>query len=209
MVMPIRIAIIDDDESVRRALTRLVKLAGMEAATFSTAREFIDHPTRQQTDCVVSDIRMPGLDGLKLQEELNQALPDVSVIFLTGYGKVSTTVRAMKAGAVDFLEKPIDDESLLDAITHAVEKTRQSRAKRLELEDLQQRFGSLTPREREVFALVTSGLLNKQAGAKLEITERTIKVHRARVLEKMEANSLADLVHMAERLNLTVKGEVA
>jgi RNA polymerase sigma factor (sigma-70 family) len=205
----VKVAIIDDDASVRRALTRLVKSAGIEAASFATAREFLDDPIRQQMDCVVTDLRMPGLDGLKLQERLSQALPDVSVVFLTGHGNVSAGVSAMKAGAVDFLEKPVDDVSLLATIARAAERSRQAKAARVELEELERRCRSLTPREREVFALVTAGLLNKQVGAELGTTEKTIKVHRARVLDKMKAGSLADLVRMAQRLGIGPKAAVA
>ena len=200
MSTPIHVAIIDDDERMLRALARLVKSVGMQAATFATAHEFLDHPIREHTDCVITDMRMPGLDGLGFQEKLHQMLPDLSVVFLTGHGKVSASVRAMKAGAVDFLEKPVEDESLLAAIARAVDRTRQLRAARVELEELQKRFDRLTPREREVFALITAGLLNKQVGAELGTAEKTIKVHRARVLEKMKAKSLAELVRMADSL---------
>ena len=202
MSAPINVAIIDDDERMRRALVRLVKSVGMQATTFAAAHEFLDDPIREHTDCVITDMRMPGLDGLRLQEKLQQLLPDLAVVFLTGHGKVSTSVRAMKAGAVDFLEKPVEDESLLAAIARAADRTRQSRKTRVELKGLQERFSRLTPREREVFGLITAGLLNKQAGAELGTAEKTIKVHRARVLEKMKAKSLADLVRMAERLNV-------
>ena len=201
----VKVAIIDDDGSVCRALTRLVKSAGIEAASFATAREFLDDPIREQMDCVVTDLQMPGIDGLKLQERLRQALPDVSVVFLTGHGNVSAGVTAMKAGAVDFLEKPVDDLSLLASIARAAERSRQAKAARIDLEELEKRYSSITPREREVFALITAGLLNKQVGAELGITERTIKVHRARVLEKMKAGSLADLVRMAQRLGIGPK----
>jgi FixJ family two-component response regulator len=201
MSAPINVAIVDDDARIRSALARLVKSVGMRPATFAAADEFLDNASRDQFDCVLTDMRMPGLDGLRLQEKLQQLLPDVSVVFLTGHGQVSASVRAMKAGAVDFLEKPVDDQSVLAAITAAAERTRQARISRLELLDLQRRFGHLTPREREVFALVTAGLLNKQVGAELGTGEKTIKVHRAHVLEKMKAKSLADLVRMAERLN--------
>lgn len=202
MSAPINVAIIDDDERMLKALARLVKSVGMHATTFSTAHEFLANPIRRDTDCVVTDMRMPGLDGLGLQEKLQQVLPDVSVVFLTAHGKVSATVRAMKAGAVDFLEKPVEDEALLAAIARAADKTRHSRAARVELEGLRERFAGLTPRERQVFSLITAGLLNKQVGAELGTAEKTIKVHRARVLEKMKAKSLADLVRMAERLGV-------
>jgi FixJ family two-component response regulator len=202
MSKPFKIAIIDDDASVRRALIRLVNSAGMEAVAFEGAGEFLDDSVRGQMDCVVTDLRMPGLDGIGLQEKLGQELPDVSVVFLSGHGKVSTSVRAMKAGAVDFLEKPVEDESLLASIVRGAERSRQLRTARKELENLQERLDSLTPRERQVFVLVTSGLLNKQVGAELGAAEKTIKVHRARVLQKMGAGSLAELVRMAQRLGI-------
>jgi FixJ family two-component response regulator len=203
--MTIKVAFIDDDESMRTALVRLTKAAGIESATFATAAEFLEDPQRNQVDCVVVDMRMPGLDGLKLQERLNQLFPDMQIVFLTGHGEVSASVRAMKAGAVDFLEKPVDDKLLLAAIDQAAEKSRHLRTARQELEILQRRFSNLTPRERQVFEFLTKGLLNKQIGAELGTAEKTIKVHRARVREKMKAQSLADLVRMAERLGIGSK----
>jgi FixJ family two-component response regulator len=200
MVPPIKIAVIDDDESARTSLARLIKSAGLEASTFASAVEFLDSPFRSQTDCLVTDLRMPGLDGLKLQERIGQELPDLSVVFLTGHGNVSTSVHALKAGAVDFLEKPVDEIVLLETIQRAAEQSQRCRAARKELEALRHRHASLTPRERQVFALVTSGLLNKQIGAELGATERTIKAHRGRVMDKMKADSLAALVLMAQRL---------
>jgi len=200
--LPIKVAIIDDDGSARAALTRLVKSAGFQPTSFASAHGFLDDPTREQMDCVLTDLRMPGLDGLKLQERLGQTLPHLSLIFLTGHGKVSASVRAMKAGAIDFLEKPVDDVSLLSTISRAAERSRKAKAERAKLQELENRYRSLTPREKEVFTLVTAGLLNKQVGAELGTTEKTIKVHRARVLDKMKADSLADLVRMAERLGI-------
>jgi FixJ family two-component response regulator len=202
MSTSIRVAIIDDDDSTRKALARLIKSAGIEAVTFASAGEFLDNPLLEQTDCVITDMRMPGLDGLELQEKLRQLLPGVSIVFLTGQGNVSTTVHAMKAGAFDFLEKPIDEDVLLTAIAGAVERSRKSKVYRAGIEDVKKRYSRLTPRERQVFALVNSGLLNKRVAADLGITERTTKVHRGRVMEKMKAGSLAELVRMAERLGL-------
>lgn len=175
MSTPIKVAIIDDDEPIRNALQRLMKSAGIDAVVFASAQEFLDDPVREEADCVLTDMRMAGLDGLKLQEKLNQVLPDVSVVFLTGYGDVSTSVHAMKAGAVDFLEKPVDEDSLLATIDSAVERSRRSKGARVELANLETRYTSLTPRERQVFALVTAGLLNKQVGAELGAAEKTIK----------------------------------
>lgn len=200
--MPIKVAVIDDEEPVRKALARLMKSAGIEAATFASAPEFLADPIRESMDCIITDMRMPDVDGLTFQDQLNQMLPDVSVVFLTGWGNVSSSVRAMKAGAVDFLEKTVGDEALLATIADAAARSRRSRTSRAELEDLQKRFASLTPRERQVFALVTVGFLNKQIGFDLGVAERTIKVHRGRVMEKMRAASVADLVRMADRLGV-------
>jgi len=202
----IKVAVIDDDEIIRQALARLLKSAGIEAATFSSAREFLDAPICQQVDCAVTDMRMPGFDGLKLQEELNRTIPHLSVVFMTGYGDIPMTVKAIREGAVDFLEKPVEDEALLAAVRRAAERSRDLRASYGELNDLKRRYKLLTPRERQVFVLVSTGFPNKQIGFDLGITEKTIKVHRARVMEKMEAESLADLVRMAQRLGVDSKG---
>jgi len=199
---PIKVAVIDDDPSMRKALVRLIKSAGIEAAAFSSAREFLEEPVHRQMDCAVTDMRMPGFDGLKLQEELSKTLPHLSVVFLTGHGDVSMSVEAMKGGAVDFLEKPVDDKALLAAIHRAAERSRELKSSRDELIAIQRRYGRMTPRERQVFALVTTGFLNKQIAYDLGVAERTIKVHRARVMEKMEADSLAQLVRMAQRLGV-------
>jgi FixJ family two-component response regulator len=203
---PIKVAVIDDEESVRKSLARLMKSAGIKAATFASAPEFLADPIRESMDCIVTDMRMPDLDGLTFQEKLNQVLPDVAIVFLTGQGDVSSSVRAMKAGAIDFLEKTVGDEVLLATIANAAARSGRSRA---ELEKLQKRFASLTPRERQVFALVAVGFLNKQIGFDLCLAERTVKVHRGRVMEKMQAASLADLVGMALRLGVRTKGEPA
>ncbi len=207
--MPIKVAVIDDEESVRRATARLMKSAGIEAATFASAPEFLVNPIRESIDCIVTDMRMPDLDGLAFQEQLNQVLPDVAIVFLTGRGDVASSVRAMKAGAVDFLEKTVGDKVLLATIADAAARSRRARAARAELEELQERFASLTPRERQVFALVTVGFLNKQIGFDLGVAERTIKVHRGRVMDKMQAGSVADLVRMADRLGLRTKDQQA
>lgn len=202
MEVPIRVAVVDDDASARSALARLLRSFGMEAASFSSARAFLEHPDAGRLSCAVIDLWMPEINGLALQEELDKKLPHLSVVFVSGRGDVSTSVHAMKAGAVDFLEKPVDKEALLAAASRAIERTRAMKAAHQELELLQQRYRTLTPREREVFALVTAGLLNKQAGAELGAAEKTIKVHRAHVMEKMGASSLPDLVRMAERLGI-------
>jgi FixJ family two-component response regulator len=200
MATPIKVAVIDDDKSARTSLGRLIKTAGIEVVSFSSAREFLEDPSRHQVDCAVTDVRMPGVDGFKLQEMLAETLPYLSVVFITGHGDIPMTVRALRGGAVDFLEKPVHDEALLEAIRRAAQRSRDRKASGAELGDLQRRYELLTPRERQVFQLVTSGLLNKQAGAELATTEKTIKVHRARVMFKMKAESLAELVRMADQL---------
>jgi FixJ family two-component response regulator len=202
MLPPIKVAVIDDDAAMLRALVRLIKSAGIEASAFSSARKFLDDPVHQEMDCAVTDMRMPGVDGLKLQQELNKALPHLSIVFIIGHGSVPMTVKAMKGGAVDFLEKPVDDEALLTAIHRAADRSRALRASREELVAIERRYGRMTPRERQVFSLVTAGSLNKQNAFDLSVAERTVKVHRARVMEKMEAGSFAHLVQMAQLLSI-------
>jgi len=196
--MPIKVAIIDDDQSARKSLARLMKSAGISAVTFSSAQEFLEAAKDSQVDCAVTDLQMPDVDGIKLQQALTQIAPHLAIVFVTGHGDVPAGIKAMKGGAVDFLEKPVDDEALLDAVRRAAERSREARASRAEFDDLQRRYERLTPRERQVFQLITSGLLNKQAGAELGTGEKTIKVQRARVMDKMEAASLAELVRILE-----------
>ena len=197
-----KVAVIDDDKSARTSLARLIKTAGIEVVSFSSAHEFLDDPCRTQVDCAVTDVQMPGVDGFKLQETLAQTLPYLSVVFITGYGDIPMTVRAIRGGAVDFLEKPVDDKALLEAVRRAAERSRDQRVSHAEIDDLQRRYELLTPRERQVFELITAGLLNKQAGAELGTSERTIKVQRGRVMFKMKADSLAGLVRMADQLHI-------
>jgi FixJ family two-component response regulator len=204
----ITIAVVDDDESFRNSMARLINAAGMKAATFASAAQFLADPIRETADCALIDLRMPGKSGLELQDEVSRIAPHLSVVFLTGHGKVASSVRAMKAGAVDFLEKPVAEAELMAAIKRATARTQELKAADSEFAQLSRRYQLLTPREREVFALVVSGLLNKQIGFELGTTESTIKVHRGRVMEKMDAVSLADLVRMADRLGVErVSGE--
>ena len=198
---PITVAVIDDDDPIRIALGRLLKAAGIESIGFSSAAQFLSDPRNLAVECAVVDVRMPGVDGLALQEELAHTLPHLSLVFISGHGDIPMTVNAMKKGAIDFLEKPVDGEVLLGAVRRATERTIKLKESRDKLDDLEWRFRRLTPRERQVFAMVTVGRLNKQIAFDLGISEKTIKVHRARVMEKMEAGSLADLVRMAQSLN--------
>ena len=196
-----KVAVIDDDQSVRSSLARAIKTAGMEVASFSSADELLNDPCLNQIDCAVTDVRMPGIDGLALQEMLARTQPHLSLVFITGQGDVPMGIKAMKRGAVDFLEKPVDRKALLDAVYRAAERSRAQKSSDSVLGNLQRRYQSLTPRERQVFQLVTAGLLNKQVAADLGTTEQTIKVHRARVRFKMNAESLAELVRMADQLH--------
>lgn len=196
------VAIIDDDPSVRRSLARLLVSSGHEARVFASAQEFLNSADCDGVSCIVSDLRMPGMSGLQLQETLRARLPEVSIVFITGHGNVPSSVTAMKAGAVDFLEKPVKADQLIAALDRAIERTRSLKAHFTEIQNLKLRYETLTAREREVFALVAAGLLNKQVGAELGVAEKTIKQHRGRVMAKMGAESLADLVRMAKGFEL-------
>jgi len=195
--------IVDDDLSVRRSTERLVRLAGLNVKTFTSAREFLNIPRPEGPACLVLDVRMPGFSGMDLQHELNQSGINIPIIFVTAHGDIPMSVRAMKAGAVEFLTKPFRGRSLIDAIHAAIERDRATQRLRSEAGDLRQRYEQLTPREREVMALVVAGLLNKQVAGQLITTERTIKFHRAHIMQKMRAESLADLVRMTEKLGLS------
>jgi FixJ family two-component response regulator len=193
--------VVDDDISVRESLELLIKSAGWRPELFSSAREFLARPRPAVPCCLVLDVSLPGLNGLELQQQLSERA-EMPIIFITGFGDVPMSVRAMKAGAIEFLTKPFKDDVLLDAIQHAVDRSRAALAREAELQALRDSYTSLTPREREVMALVVSGLLNKQVGGELGISEITVKAHRGQLMRKMKANSLPDLVTMAARLNV-------
>jgi FixJ family two-component response regulator len=194
--------VVDDDPSVRGAMKRLLKSVGLPVKTFASAREFLDQATPEWSGCLMVDLRMPGMGGLDLQDQLSTHQVSLPVIFLTGYGTVPASVRAMKAGAVDFLEKPVDDQTLLDAVHKALERDRRARGNQAGMQALEQRLAILTPREYEVLTFIISGRLNKQVAAELGTTEKTIKVHRARIMKKLQCASLAELVRLAEKAGI-------
>jgi len=192
--------VIDDEISIVRALQRLLRSVGLAVQTFTSAQEFLDAKPQDAHGCLVLDVRMPGMSGIEVQQRLAAAGICLPVIFLTGHADIQMSVRAMKAGAVEFLTKPFHEQELLDAIQSALQRHRIELENRAARAALQTHYDSLTRREREVFRLVTNGLLNKQVAAELGASEKTIKVHRAQVMRKMNAGSLADLVRMAEKL---------
>jgi FixJ family two-component response regulator len=194
--------VVDDDVSVRESLELLIRCEGWEAQTFASAPEFLAHPRTLVPSCLVLDISLPGLNGLDLQKQVAVERSEMPIIFITGYGDVPKTVQAMKAGAVEFLTKPFSDDVLLSAIRQAVERSETTLGQAAEMRTLRDRYASLSGREREVMALVVAGLLNKQVGAELGISEITVKAHRGRMMQKMKADSLAGLVNMAARLGL-------
>ncbi len=191
--------IVDDDRSVRTALSRLMRSAALHAETFASAKEFLEREHPDGPGCMVLDLSMPGSTGLELQQDMAAADIDLPIVFLTGHGNVPASVKALKSGAVDFLEKPVDDDRLLLAIKHAVEQSVRTRRERAKLSEIQERVARLTRRELQVFRLVVQGKLNKQVAVELGMSEKTVKVHRSRVMQKMEADSLAELVRVAER----------
>ena len=193
--------VVDDDVSVRESLELLISSAGWQPETFVSAQEFLSHPRALAPSCLLLDVNLPDLNGLDLQQRVAADRIDMPIIFITGYGDVPMTVRAMKAGAIEFLTKPFSDEVLLDAIRHAIERSHTALDREAELQTLRDRHASLSRREQEVMALVVSGLLNKQVGGELGISEITVKAHRGQVMRKMKAGSLADLVTMAARLH--------
>jgi len=194
--------VVDDDVSVRESLELLIRCAGWAPETFASAQEFLARPRVRAPSCLVLDVSLPGLNGLDLQERVAAERTDMPIIFITGHGDVPMTVQAMKAGAVEFLTKPFGDEVLLGAIRNAIERSRAAVSREAEMRVLQNSYASLTPREREVMALVVSGRLNKQVGGELGISEITVKAHRGHVMRKMKAGSLADLAKMAASLGL-------
>jgi len=197
--------VVDDDESVRESLGGLIRSAGLRVEMFASAQQFLAGPRSNNVgapSCLVLDVHLPGLSGLDLQKRMAEVNIEIPIIFITGRGDIPTTVRAMKAGAVEFLTKPFRDHDLLDAIGQAIDRDRAARRRQAEMEELRGRYESLTPREREVMGLVVSGLLNKQVAAELCINEGTVKVHRGQVMQKMRAASLADLVRMSDKLGI-------
>ena len=192
--------VVDDDASVRRALGLLIRSTGLESQMFPSAEAFLAHPVSPQPSCLVLDVRLPGPSGLDLQTALLHATRRIPIIFISGYGDVPITARAMKGGAIDFLSKPFNDQDLLDAIQRALAKDRLALADMAEREAIDRRVATLTPRERQVMALVVRGMLNKQIAAELGAAEKTIKIHRGRMMQKMAAASVADLVRMTEKI---------
>jgi FixJ family two-component response regulator len=196
--------VVDDDAPMRESLMNLIRSVGLRAELFASAQEFLRSKRPDVPSCLVLDVRLPGLSGLDLQRRTTEAGMEIPIIFITGHGDIPMSVRAMKAGAVEFLTKPFRDQDLLDAIEQALERDRKARNQRAAIEELRSRFASLTPREREVMARVVAGLLNKQIGGELGTSETTVKIHRHQVMEKMGAASLPELVRMADRLGILV-----
>jgi len=194
--------VVDDDDSVRRAMARLIRSTGLDVETFASAGAFMQRKVLDRPACLLLDVRLAGSSGLDLQSDLGEAQRGLPIIFITGFGDVPMSVRAMKGGAIDFLEKPCNDQELLDAIQRALARSRVGQAETAERQEIQRRVDSLTPREREVFALVVTGMLNKQIAGELGAAEKTIKVHRGRMMKKMRAESVAALVGMAQKVGL-------
>ena len=195
--------VVDDDISVRESLESLIEFAGWQSETFASAQDFLARPQTNTPSCLVLDVSLPDLNGLELQKVIGAERDDMPIIFITGHGDVPMTVQAMKAGAVEFLTKPFDDEVLLSAIRHAIKRSAAALDDQAELAALRSCYESLTPRERDVMKLVVAGMLNKQIGLKLDISEITVKAHRGKMMQKMKADSVADLVRTAVRLGLT------
>ena len=196
------VLVIDDDSLTRGALSSLFRSVGLSVRTFSSATELLEHPLPAVPSCLVLDVRLPRLSGFDLQTELGRLGVKIPIIFITGHGDIPMSVKAMKAGAVDFLTKPFRDQEMLDAVTGALERDRRRRSEEQSNSDMRARFESLTPREREIMSLVTAGLMNKQVGGRIGISEMTVKIHRGHVMRKMGTKSLADLVLIAENLGI-------
>ena len=192
--------VVDDDISIRESLDLLIHTAGWHPELFDSAQDFLDHPSVHAPHCLVLDLSLPGLNGLELQKRVHAVRPELPIIFITGHGDVPKTVQAMKAGAVEFLTKPFPDDVLLDAVRSALERSRRFLAQAADTQDLRDRYASLTQREQQVMKFVVDGLLNKQVGGELGISEITVKAHRGKVMQKMKADSLPDLVKMADKL---------
>lgn len=195
--------VVDDDLSVRRSTERLIRAAGLEVRTFTSAQEFLKYPCAARPACLVLDVRMPGLSGMDLQRELARSGIHIPIIFITAHGDIPMSVRAMKAGAAEFLTKPFRSRVLLDAVRAAIDRDQEGRKGRSEIAEWRRRYEYLTAREREVLPLVAAGLMNKEVADKLTTTERTIKFHRANIMQKARAQSLTDLVRMVEKLGIT------
>jgi RNA polymerase sigma factor (sigma-70 family) len=194
--------VVDDDAAMRRSLEDLISSVGLEVEGFPSAQDFLRRKRPDVPGCLVLDVRLPGLSGLDLQKRMTEGAMEIPIVFITGHGDIPMTVKAMKAGAVEFLTKPFRDQDLLDAVRQALERDRKAREQRVEIDELRRRVDSLTPRERDVLNLVVAGRLNKQIARQLGSSEATVKIHRHRVMEKMGANSLAELVRIADRLEI-------
>jgi FixJ family two-component response regulator len=196
--------VVDDDASVSKALARLIRSVGLNVETFASADEFLAREPHEGAACLILDVRMPGLSGLELQKHLSESGRSLAVVFMTGYGTIPMTVQAMRAGAVDFLEKPFEDQALIEAVHKALQTDGHAKQREAQLREIRRRLDSLTTKEREVFALVVSGKLNKQIASELGTSEKTIKAQRAQVMKKMQAGSLADLVRLAEDAGIRI-----